>query len=79
MTCKFCGTVYPSDQFPEDREPTGQNALGEAVTYRYHLREETGVSHFLTGNLLRWRRTWLVGRCLALGRAYHATGATAGA
>ncbi len=75
MTCKFCGTVYPSDQFPEDRELAGQNALGEAVTYHYHLREETGVPHFLTGNLLRWRRKWVEGQCLALGRAYHATGA----
>ncbi|MGD9495815.1 MAG: heparinase II/III family protein [Armatimonadota bacterium] len=70
MTCRFCGTVFPNDQFPEDHELSGQNALGETVTFRYHLREETGVAHFLSANLNRWRRQWAEEQCLALARAY---------
>ncbi|MDP6779768.1 MAG: heparinase II/III family protein, partial [Candidatus Latescibacteria bacterium] len=74
MVCRFCNTIFPNADYPEDQELSGVNALGETVTYRYHLKKEKNVPHFLSANLDRWRRTWLVDQCVALGRAYRATG-----
>lgn len=74
MKCRFCGAVYPDSAFPEDHVLTGTNRLGETITYHYYLNGKTHVRHFLTANLARWKREWVVRQCEALGRAYQATG-----
>ncbi len=73
MTCKFCGTVFPDAEYLEDQVLTGKNDLEEEVSFRYHLEAKRGVKHFLTGNLRRWQRKWIVAQCVALGKAYQAT------
>jgi len=73
LTCKFCGTVFPNERFPEDQTLEGKNALGETVQYRYHLSEGEGVRHFISANLSRYRVNWLTGKLVGLARAYQAT------
>ena len=74
MKCKFCGTVFPNPKFPEDQVLTGKNLLGEEVSFSYHQSQTRDVRHFLSGNLMYWQRAWLVEQCIALGKAYQATG-----
>ncbi len=73
MKCRFCGMVFPNPKFPETRVLSGKNKQGETISFRYYLNEKTKVRHFLSGNLRRWRREWIVNQLLALGRAYQAT------
>lgn len=75
ITCNYCGTVYPNEQFPQDQTISGQNALGETVTYRYHQdRERDDLRIFIDGHILMYRRQWILGQLQALGRAWLATG-----
>ncbi len=74
MTCKYCGTVFPNAKYPEDHELSGKNALGETVTFKFYLNTERNIPHLLTSNLDRWRREWVMSQCVALGKAYQATG-----
>ena len=73
LKCKFCETVFPNEEYPEDQVLEGQNKLGETIRYQYHQGQERDVPHFLTGNLARYRRGWLMQQCIALGKAYHVT------
>jgi hypothetical protein len=73
MTCKYCGTVYPNEKYPEQRTLTGQNALGEEVSIPYHFNEEKQIPHFLSNHLAYLRRGWLVGQTTALAQAYRVT------
>jgi len=73
ITCKFCGLVYPNAKFPMDRTLTGTNALGETVTYQYHLEEKTGMRYMFADHAFLYKRTWIIKQCTALGRAYHVT------
>ena len=34
MTCKYCGTVYPNEKYPDDLTIEGTNAQGETFSYR---------------------------------------------
>ncbi len=75
LRCRYCGTVYPSDQFPQNQTITGQNALGETITYCYHQdRERPDLRIFIDGHILMYKREWITGRLSALGRAWLATG-----
>jgi len=76
MTCRYCNEVIrpPGGRFAETKVLSGKNALGETVEYPYYYNEERKASHFLSGHLLKYRRGWLVGQCMALARAYRATG-----
>lgn len=74
MTCRFCGTVYPNAKYPETQVMTGQNKLGEEISFPYYLNDDLDVRHFLSTHLLRYQRAWLEQQCQALGRAYQATG-----
>ena len=74
MKCKYCGTIFPNEQYPEDQVLSGKNKLGETVTYRYYLNRDKNIPHFLSNNLMRWKRDWLVRQLVALGEAYHVTG-----
>ncbi len=74
VTCSYCGTVYPNDKYRQDQTMTGQNALGETITYRYHQdRTRPDLQIFIDGHILFWKRDWITNQLLALGRAYHAT------
>jgi hypothetical protein len=73
MKCRYCGTVFPNEDYPEEQSLTGNNGLGEKVTYKYFRNEERGESHFLSANLCRWRRNWLMAQCEALGKTYQVT------
>ncbi len=74
MTCRFCGTVYPNERFPETEILTGQNALGETITLPYHKGSQADAPHFLSLHLQLLRRRWLEWQCDTLARAYALTG-----
>ncbi len=76
LTCRYCGLVLklPDERYPEKHVLTGQNALGERVEFPYYLNEANGAKHYLSGHLSSYRRGWLEQQCIALGKAYQATG-----
>ena len=74
LVCKFCGTVYPNEKLPEDQILEGKNALGETSTYKYHHEKTKNVRCFLSGHTLVYKRGWILNQCMALGKAYQATG-----
>jgi hypothetical protein len=74
LTCRFCGTVYPNDRYPETETLTGSNPAGETVTYTYYQNHDPEAAHFFTAHLHRHRREWLVDRVRDLSAAYHLTG-----
>ena len=73
LQCRNCGTAYPNDKFPDDQVMTGQNAQGEAFSYRFQVDKQSGIRIFLPAHLLMFRRNWVVEQCRALGLAYQAT------
>lgn len=74
ITCRYCGTVYPNERFPQDHTITGVNALGEEFTYHYHQdREREDLRIFIDGHILYFKRQWIVAQLQALGRAWLAT------
>ncbi|MCC6446148.1 MAG: heparinase II/III family protein [Armatimonadetes bacterium] len=74
IECRFCDQVYPGDRYAPNRTAEGRNALGEPVSYRYYLDEQTGRDYWLEACADHYRRDWFVRQCLALARAYRATG-----
>jgi hypothetical protein len=74
LKCRFCDTVYPNEDYPEDQTVSGQNALGETILYTYHHSTDHDVQHFLTAHASLYRRGWLLQQCEALAEAYEATG-----
>ncbi|NUP99907.1 MAG: heparinase II/III family protein, partial [Armatimonadetes bacterium] len=73
LTCKFCGEVYPSAKYPDNQVATGLNALGESVSFRYHLNPKTGIDHWFEATADWHRREWMVRMAHQLGQAYHLT------
>jgi hypothetical protein len=75
LKCRFCGTVvFPNPNYPESQFLTGENRLGETIRLPYYLHPEKGIEHFFTLNRYLYQRKWLLAQCLALGKAYQATG-----
>jgi hypothetical protein len=74
MTCRFCEMVWPDERYVEDKTLTGQNALGETITFPYYYGEEMDAPHFLSDNLAAWRSNWQLQVCEALGKMYQLTG-----
>ena len=75
LTCKYCGMVFPNDQYPDDQIMAGQNALGETVTYRYHKdKKRPELPIFYHANIAYYKQRWISQQCIYLGRAYQATG-----
>ncbi|NLJ36439.1 MAG: hypothetical protein GX358_09480 [candidate division WS1 bacterium] len=74
LTCRFCGTVYPNEKYPETHVMTGHNKLGEEISFPYYLNEELGVAHFLSTHVMLHKRGWIQQQCQALGKAYQTTG-----
>ena len=74
IKCKFCGTIYPNDKYPLDQTLSGENALGETITYKYYHEQDTGMNYMFADHVFLYKRTWIVKQCAALGLAYQATG-----
>ncbi len=75
LKCKYCGMVFPNDQYPDDQILEGKNALGETITYRYHQdRQRDDLTIFIRAHILMHKRSWIMAQCNALATAYHATG-----
>lgn len=74
LTCRFCGTVYPNEKYPETHVMTGYNKLGEEISFPYYLNEELEVAHFLSTHVMLHKRGWIQQQCQALGKAYQTTG-----
>ncbi|MBI3923424.1 MAG: heparinase II/III family protein [Armatimonadetes bacterium] len=73
LKCKYCGYVFPSDEYPTKWTATGVNALGETVTYGYYFDEKTNRDFWFEAHADYLRRAWFVSQCLALAQAYQAT------
>jgi len=73
LRCRFCDHRFPSESYPMTATASGKNALGESVTYRYYLDEETGRDYWLEAVADRLRRAWFVKQCQSLAACYHAT------
>jgi len=75
LTCRFCKEVIlPNSKYPEDQLLSGKNRLGEEVRLPYYFNEARNARHFFSGHLWKYRRAWLLDQCIALGKAYQATG-----
>lgn len=76
LTCRYCGETIslPSERYPETGVLSGQNALGETVEYHYYENPQRQFRHFLSDHLLFYHRSWLENQCVALGKAWRATG-----
>ncbi|MGD7706550.1 heparinase II/III domain-containing protein [Microlunatus sp. Y2014] len=56
VTAISTGTSYPNESYPEDRELTAVNRLGETLTYPYHEGED-GKRYFFSAHLWYQQRT----------------------
>jgi len=74
LTCRFCGAVYPNEKYPEEQVLTGKNKQGEEISFPYYLNKEKNIPHFLSTHVVSHKRAWLEQQCMALGKAYQATG-----
>ena len=72
IKCRYCGHVYPSDNYPMDHTQVAANPLGERTVLRYHLDGE-GSDYFFDGALWQFQKSWLVAQAYALAKAYHVT------
>jgi len=74
LKCRYCGMVFPNEQYPDDQILEGKNALGETISYRYHQDKKYGdLREFFGAHILSHRRNWILARCFELGKAYQAT------
>jgi ribosomal protein S27E len=72
IDCPECGAVMTADTLPTDMEATGQNLLGETVTYELTRVQPGPVGIAAT---IRYRRHHeMAAAARALGETYHATG-----
>ncbi len=74
LVCRYCGTVYPNEKFPEDKVREGVNSQGEAFSYSYYHEPKKNIEMFFTAHIAAQKKNWIVQQTLALGRAYAATG-----
>ncbi len=66
VKCKFCGMVFPNEQYPEDKTITALNPRGETVTYHYYENEDG--RHFFSGRARYDRKHWLARRAYELAK-----------
>ena len=72
LTCSECGQVVDDQTMPLESTLTGENDLGETVTYRYH--QDGYTQYFIPGQIRRRRHERLAEAARALAERYHATG-----
>ena len=66
VKCKFCGMVFPNEQYPEDKTITALNPRGETVTYHYYENEDG--RHFFSGRARHDAKHWLGRRAYELAK-----------
>ena len=71
VKCKYCGMVYPNDQYPEDKTITALNPRGETVTWPYY--ENANGRHFFSGRAWYQAKHWLGARAYDLARLAYAS------
>jgi hypothetical protein len=75
LVCRYCKTVvFPNERYPETKTRSGENMLGETVSYPYYYNEETKVAHFMSTHLKKYQRNWLLTQIQTAARAYASTG-----
>lgn len=75
LQCRFCKTVvYPNPDYPETRTLTGQNMLGETVSYPYYFAEAHQAPHFFSTHLWLHKRAWLIARTTEAAKLFALTG-----
>ncbi len=74
LKCRYCGMVFPNEQYGDDQVMEGKNALGETITYQYHQdKKYPDLREFFGAHILSRKRSWVLARCFELGKAYQAT------
>lgn len=72
ITCKHCGHVFPSKDYPLEHVTKVIAPTGEEQVYRYY-EEKEGFRSYLEASLLNRRRTWMVSQAKYLGQVYNST------
>ena len=76
VRCKFCSTVLPNAEFPNNREKTIVAPGGRVQVYRWH-QNSAGRQYFLEPHAWYERMTWLRAGAVKMANIYHHTGDTA--
>ena len=73
VKCRFCETVFPNDQYPDDQVLKVTNPVGAEAAYPY-WEDETGYRYFFGGKAWRAARTYFSAQAQDLGALYQMTG-----
>lgn len=72
VKCKYCGHVYPSNDYPMDKIYRHEAPNGEIQEYPYYEGEHD-FRHFFNANIDYHTRYWLAGKACDCAKAYLAT------
>lgn len=70
VTCRYCGHVYPSEQYPMDRIYEHVAPTGETQQYPYYEGPD-GFQHFFQAKIDYHARYWAASMAFNCARAYH--------
>ena len=73
VTCRYCGMVYPNENYPEDKALTVVNPVGKTVEYPY-WEDKTGYRYLFSARAWREARGYFSARSEDLGNLYQMTG-----
>ncbi len=73
IKCKFCGMVFPNDNYPLDKEDRITDSTGEVHSYRY-WEGEAGYKHYLQMRIDNCKKRYIEGMAKKLASLYAATG-----
>lgn len=73
MRCKYCGHVYPSEEYPMDQAVEVQNPFGETHTYPYHM-DKDGHRQFFAARIDLHRLRYMEDAARNFAYLYHITG-----
>lgn len=70
LTCRYCGHVYPSEQYPMDQIYEHVAPTGETQQYPYYEGPD-GFQHFFQAKIDYHARYWAASMAFNCARAYH--------
>ncbi len=70
VTCRYCGHVYPSEQYPMDQVYEHVAPTGETQEYPYYEAAD-GFRHFFGAKIDYHARYWALSMAFNCARAYH--------
>ena len=73
VTCRFCGTTFPNETYPEDQVLRVTNPVGKEVEYPYWA-DDTGYRYLFTAKGWYQAKRHFASRAHDLGQLYQATG-----